>query len=63
MRVSAPPERGKANKAVERLIAEAVGVSRNAVQVVVGKTSARKTVAIEGLTEEEVAERISRKLA
>ena len=62
IRVSAPPERGKANKAVEQLLAKTLGVSRNAVQVVAGKTSARKTVTIEGLTEEEVSERLSREL-
>jgi len=60
VRVSAPPERGKANKAVERLLAGALQVSQNTVQVVTGHSSARKIVEITGLSEQQVSERLLR---
>ena len=53
-RVAAPPEDGKANKAVCRVIAAALGVKAGAVSVVVGRSSPEKTLRIEGLTEEVV---------
>jgi len=60
VRVSAPPERGKANKAVERLLAESLEISPKSVHVVTGKTSARKIVEIAGLSEQQVSERLAR---
>ena len=59
VRVTAPPERGKANAAVEATIAEALGVSRTSVHVTAGHTSARKTIEIIGLSEHEVYRRLS----
>ena len=47
--VTAAPERGKANAAVEELLAEALDLPGRAVQVVAGHTQARKLVQIEGL--------------
>ena len=49
VRVSAPPEGGKANKAICRLIAEAVGVRGAAVTLVRGQTNPEKTVRIAGV--------------
>jgi uncharacterized protein YggU (UPF0235/DUF167 family) len=60
VRVSAPPERGKANAAVEATIAEALGVSSQSVRVASGQTSARKTVEITGLSESEVHHRLGK---
>ena len=54
VRVSAPPERGKANAAVEALIAEALGLPAGLVRVASGPTSPRKTVQISGLSEREI---------
>ena len=48
--VSAPPERGKANEAVEKLLAETLGIPARAVKVVTGQTSARKTVLAAGVS-------------
>lgn len=45
--VSAPPEDGKANRAVEEMLAEKLGVSRSCVHVVSGQTSRRKEVLVE----------------
>ena len=62
VRVMAPPERGKANTAVEKIIAEALGLSNDAVNVVKGPTSARKIVAISGLPESEIRSRLERRM-
>ena len=45
-RVRAVPEKGKANAALEKLIARALGVPRSAVTVVKGNTDRLKTVRI-----------------
>lgn len=54
IQVAAPPEKGKANKAVCALLAEAVGVHGRAVAVVGGQTSPRKVVLVTGVTVEAV---------
>ncbi|CAN7255688.1 DUF167 family protein [Mesorhizobium sp. LjRoot246] len=47
-RVRAVPENGAANRALEKLIAKALGVPGSAVSVVAGGTARLKTVRIEG---------------
>lgn len=60
VRVSAPPERGKANAAVEALLAEALGVAPPDVRIVAGQASARKQVEVAGLTAGEIRERLAK---
>jgi len=48
--VNAPPVEGKANQAVQRVLAEALGVPRSAVTILRGETGKRKTVHIGGVT-------------
>ena len=48
VRVRAVPEKGAANLALERLLAERLAVSRTSVAVVAGATSRLKTVRIAG---------------
>lgn len=50
VQVAAPPEGGKANKAVCALLAGVLGVGVKAVEVVQGQTQPRKTVAVRGVT-------------
>jgi len=50
VRVSAPPEGGKANKAICKLIAKNLGVAPRLVVVTSGASSAAKTVVIEDPT-------------
>ncbi|HZR47724.1 MAG TPA: DUF167 domain-containing protein [Candidatus Manganitrophaceae bacterium] len=57
--VTAPPERGKANEAVEALLAEALGLPRGQLRVAAGLSSPRKVIEIEGLEPAEVRRRLS----
>ena len=60
VRVTAPAEHGRANAAVEKLLADALGVPRRQARVVTGAASARKIVEIDGLSEPEVRRRLSK---
>ncbi len=60
VRVTAPPERGKANAAVEALLADALALSPDAVRIVAGHGSARKVVELTGLSESELRGRLAR---
>lgn len=60
VRVTAPPERGKANAAVERLLAEVVGIPRAKAKVVSGLTSPRKVLELASVSESEVLCRLRR---
>ncbi len=60
VRVTAPAERGRANAAVEKLVADALGVPRRQARVVTGAASARKIVESDGLSEPEVRRRLSK---
>ncbi len=54
VRVTAPPIDGKANAALERLIAKTLGVRKSAVSLVSGARGREKTIEIEGYREAEV---------
>ncbi|WP_456368878.1 DUF167 domain-containing protein [Geoglobus sp.] len=57
VRVSAPPEGGKANREVEELLSEFFGAE---VEITSGHRSREKVVVVKGLSEEEVYARIER---
>ena len=46
IKVRAPAEKGRANKAVEKVIANALGISLRSVSVVSGQTTALKIIEI-----------------
>ena len=54
LRVTAPPESGKANLAVISLLAETLGVPKSRVQILRGHASRDKLVLVESMTIEEV---------
>ncbi|GIW94611.1 MAG: UPF0235 protein [Pirellulaceae bacterium] len=60
--VSAPAEGGKANEALVRLLAELLEVAPGRLLIRHGATSRQKTVLIEGLSPNQVTERIRSRL-
>jgi uncharacterized protein len=58
VRVTAGPERGKANDAVIDLLARALGVPRANVELIGGRGSRDKILALHGLTADEVGDRL-----
>jgi len=57
--VTAPPEGGKANKHVIRLVAEALGVKRGAVEIVQGRAQPVKRLRVGGLTPDELRRKLA----
>ena len=62
LRVTAAAEEGRANRAVEALLAAMLGVRGARVRVIRGAASRVKTIEIEGLDEAAVAARIEQAL-
>lgn len=58
VRVSAPPEGGKANDAIRALVAGRLGLKPHDVTLVLGAASADKTLRIAGLSPAEVIRRL-----
>jgi uncharacterized protein (TIGR00251 family) len=54
VRIAAPPIDGRANAALEALLAAALGLPRRAVHVTSGHGAARKLVAVDGLERRDV---------
>jgi|TARA_B100001964_G_scaffold202370_1_gene230674 hypothetical protein len=54
IKVTAPPEKGRANKAVEALLAKTLGLPAKSVSIVGGHSSPAKTVEIAAMRQSEV---------
>jgi uncharacterized protein (TIGR00251 family) len=61
--VVAPAEQGKANEAIVRLLAQALGVQRNDVEISRGRSSSNKSFRIRGVSREELSRRLAELLA
>jgi uncharacterized protein YggU (UPF0235/DUF167 family) len=59
VRVRAKREKGRANAAVEVILADVLGISRGNIRISSGMTSSRKLVEIRGLGESEVYDRLA----
>lgn len=57
--VNAPPVEGAANEAVIKLLSKALKVSKSSISIVRGETSREKTLRIDGLTEDEIIDRMT----
>jgi uncharacterized protein (TIGR00251 family) len=57
--VTAPPEKGKANDDVVKLLAGALGLPRSAVRIVAGLGSRDKSLAVDGVAPDEVRRRLA----
>lgn len=60
VRVSAPPERGKANAAVEKLICSALNLPGGRARVVAGHTSQRKVLELDDVNEDQILRSLDR---
>jgi uncharacterized protein (TIGR00251 family) len=58
MRVSAPPVKGRANKELLGFLGELLGISPASLIITKGHTSRNKTVAVSGLSQEELLKRL-----
>jgi uncharacterized protein (TIGR00251 family) len=58
VRVAAPPERGRANEAVLRLLAERLGVPASGLAVVSGRSARDKVIELRGLAPAEAERRL-----
>lgn len=56
--VTAAPERGKANAAVQLLLAETLGIAKSSVRLLRGETSSQKIFEISGLADAEILRRL-----
>lgn len=57
-RIAAPPERGRANDALCKLLAATLSVPRGSVRVVGGQSARAKVVEIDGLEPAEIERRL-----
>jgi len=60
LRVAAPPESGKANDAVLRLLAKVLSLPVQRVEIVAGRTSRNKIVEVDGLSRDAVDAALAR---
>lgn len=58
VKVTAPPVKGAANKAVLKLLARELKVRKSAVRIVIGEHAREKVVQVEGLSDTEAKERL-----
>ena len=58
VKITAPPVEGAANSAIVKFRADALGVRKSQVELVSGEKSREKYVRIDGLTQNEIRERV-----
>lgn len=59
VKISAAPEKGKANQCLVGFLAKIIGVKKNAVRIVAGKTNPVKSVEVVGVSGDEVVEKLA----
>lgn len=59
VKVSAAPEKGKANQCLLDFLAKQLGVKKNAVSIISGKTSAIKIVQVLGISVEQLRKKLN----
>lgn len=60
VKISAPPVKGKANRELLAFLSQLLGISQGALTITKGYTRRNKTVAIDGLSQEELLKRFLR---
>jgi uncharacterized protein (TIGR00251 family) len=61
VRISAAPERGKANAALIALLAKSLGLSKSSIRIIRGQHSAHKTLEVSGLSLASIMSRLQLK--
>ncbi|HUU08869.1 MAG TPA: DUF167 domain-containing protein [Dehalococcoidales bacterium] len=61
VRVAAPPVKGKANRELIALLSRLLALDKRAITIISGHTSRNKVIAVAGLTQPEVIERLQSK--
>ena len=59
VRVAAPPVKGKANRELITFLSKVLGVSKGALTIIKGHTNRNKVMAVDGLSQEDIVERLS----
>lgn len=58
VKVKAPPVKGKANRELLAFLSRRLDVSRSSIKIVMGNTSRRKLLAIDGLSQQTAIDRL-----
>ena len=59
VKIAAPPAKGKANKELVDFLSRLLGVAKSRINIIRGQSNRNKVIAIEGLSQEELLERLS----
>ncbi|MEE8374574.1 MAG: DUF167 domain-containing protein [Dehalococcoidia bacterium] len=59
IKVTAPPRKGEANRAVLELLSRALGVPRGGLDIIRGHTSRNKIIGLEGVSADELKRRLA----
>ena len=52
--ITAPPDKGKANKAIIKLLSKSLKIAQSSISILSGETSRRKKIRIVGVTSEQI---------
>jgi uncharacterized protein (TIGR00251 family) len=58
IKLSAAPEKGKANKALLAFLAEKLGVKKNSISIIAGETCAVKKIQVLGISAQALSEKL-----
>lgn len=59
VKITAQPEKGKANSALIKLLSDTLGIAKSRIEILRGTTSRRKTVSIEGMSPGTVIDKLT----
>jgi uncharacterized protein (TIGR00251 family) len=59
IKVSAAPERGKANQCLVRFLAQRLGLKKSAIRIIAGQTSTVKQILVSGISAEMLLEKLN----
>jgi uncharacterized protein (TIGR00251 family) len=59
IKVSAPPEKGKANRCLLKFLAEKLGMKKNALSIIAGESSPVKRVQVSGISADTLLKKLN----